>query len=105
MNQRVIYCNHNTNYCLYSKSRVCKGSTWIFKSVPGEPEMICVQYSVCSEKDNFCKATGKELARISREIIMLKTELPKFVEATSREYKVKTLVPNLYEVFQVSYRV
>lgn len=106
--KQIIHCNHNHYHegvPAKSGKRCMSGSTWMLSSIEGKPREVCVQYIVCTPQDNYCRKVGRELAATSREIVMLKSELPTFIESTAWEHNWRVLVPSSQQVYQAIIRL
>lgn len=72
---RANFLNHKQG-----SKRHPAGMTLYFEQSKDDHHSVDVRMSVCSRKDNFCKATGRAVARASGEVITInKRVVPSFL--------------------------
>lgn len=98
MKEQIIHCNHS----LY-RGTPYKGSTWILSESLSDNRYVDLQYSLCSDKDNYCRKTGVAIARLSQKESVLKTRIRQVMINKKKDKPV--VIPDWQQIYQAVIRL
>lgn len=59
--------------------RMAKGATFFINPVPGNDRLVELRFTLCSNKDVFCKKTGREEVIRKHPVVINKRDVPTLI--------------------------